>query len=485
MESVVLFTVDCLRADHVHAYGYERETTPHIDALASEGERYRHAYSNGPGTRWAFKSMFAGRHPLAIEGTGLPSSRGVTVAERCRRRGYRTAGFSYNGFLTSYFNYDRGFETYVDLSNWETDSETANPTGSRMRTVKKRIRSALPDGPIYDASKALYDRLLAHLQSRSVTFRVTDADVVDRAIQWLESVQESSEPFFLWIHLMDAHAPFRYFPEKLDAIDAPIEMDRHVWSPWDDFEEGANLPQRVTDAYDANVRNADEQIGRVCSRLDDATNVIVTADHGEEFGTHGAFHTVSPYETMARVPLVISGPSASAAERDAPVSHVDLPRTIAALTDSEAADDWCGRDVRAIDDSETRRVYVCYQGDAWGHDHQSQITAAVVEPPWKYVCTHESIDDVQRDERLLNFERDPDEYRDFADGYAETFDTLRRDWEAFVETVRERRIRAERPIWNSDDDLQRRVREETPDEDTEERAVAESVDENLSYLGYK
>lgn len=472
MNSVVLFTVDCLRADHVGCYGYDRDTTPNIDSIAREGTRYEYAYSNGPGTRFAFKSLCGGTLPLEMKGAGLPRTAGKTVAEMCADNGYRTAAFSYNPFLTTYFNYQRGFDRFDDLNNWDDDEGTTATAKTGLRRLKEGVKTALPRGPVYRVAKTVYERAIGTLQSRDITVRVTDDDVVDRALSWLSDAKDDSRPFFLWIHLMDAHAPFRYLPEHLEAIDAPQSYDRHVRSPWDEFEYGTELPQRVLDTYDANIRSADEAIGRVVDALDDHTTIAVTGDHGEEFGTHSTFHTVSVYESMARVPIIVHGPEFDADVSRTPVSHVDIPPTIADVTDGTPHDTWTGESLLTLAQGDRRQVLINYE-------KPDEIAGAVVDPPWKYRCVQQDIDAEPTDETLLNFERDPDEQTDYATANSEVFASLQSQWQGFLEDVNEYRLDSEHGVWDEEGNLNQRIATDGEDED-----ISESVTENLERLGY-
>lgn len=144
-ESIVLITIDCLRFDHVSAYGYDRPTTPNIDRLAERGTRFTRAFSNGPGTRFAFKALNAGTYPLRIRGSGLPARSGVTLAEHLSEQGYRTAGFVDNPFLTRYFNHHRGFSTFFDAKSWDEEMDASTDLLSQLNRFTSTVSEALPE----------------------------------------------------------------------------------------------------------------------------------------------------------------------------------------------------------------------------------------------------------------------------------------------------------------------------------------------------
>lgn len=114
MTSVVLLTVDCLRADHVGAYGYSRPTTPNIDKFVSEATKYTYAYSNCPGTRWAFQSLHTGVSTIRFNELGIPKNY-ESLSRHFKQAGYATGGFAVNGYVSRDFNYDAGFDTYYSV----------------------------------------------------------------------------------------------------------------------------------------------------------------------------------------------------------------------------------------------------------------------------------------------------------------------------------------------------------------------------------
>jgi arylsulfatase A-like enzyme len=111
---IVLLTVDCLRADHVGCYGYDRPTTPNIDAFAESATRFENSYSNCPGTRWAFQSLHTGVSTIRFDGLGIPGEY-ESLAELFQAAGYATGGFAVNGYVSRDYNYDAGFDTYYSV----------------------------------------------------------------------------------------------------------------------------------------------------------------------------------------------------------------------------------------------------------------------------------------------------------------------------------------------------------------------------------
>jgi arylsulfatase A-like enzyme len=368
--SIVLITVDCLRAGHLGCYGYDRNTTPRIDRFAARDDVtvYENAYACGPGTRWAFQAMFLGEHPLRFRGIGMPASHGTCAAETLRDLGYAGSAFVNNGFLTKEFHYDRGFAEFRDVEYW----------------TRKTGRKAL----LRKFCTLLRNRFLRGLSW--TLYHETDAFLVDEVLDLLHRREGEGAPFFLWVHLMDAHTPYVLAgnPEGSEVRDPHLveDVDRRIAS------------------YDAAVRSVDVQVGRLLAQLPETASVVLTADHGEEFGRHTRFHRSSLYEGFVRIPLLIRNRAFDGnARTQTPVTHLDLHRTLLGLGGAPA-DDAGGIDLSDRDAVATR-------GDEHpvflGFERDEGITVGLVEGDLKLIWrTYED-----RFE-LYDFRKDPDEAMD-------------------------------------------------------------------------
>jgi choline-sulfatase len=249
--SVLLITIDTLRADHLGCYGYRTAATPAIDALARRGVRFATAVAHVPLTGPSHASILTGRSPLGHgfrnnSGFALPA-RVRTAAEDFRQAGYRTAAFVSGFPLDRRFGLDRGFDTYDDH---------------------------LPRG--HDARRTPYVERPAEATT-------------DVALRWIQpGAGARPSPWFLWIHYYDPHAPY----------DPPPDLAaRYASSP-----------------YDGEIASVDRQIARVLRALETggaraSTIVLVTADHGESLGEHGeGTHGLFLYDATLRVPWVMAGP---------------------------------------------------------------------------------------------------------------------------------------------------------------------------------
>jgi arylsulfatase A-like enzyme/Tfp pilus assembly protein PilF len=250
LPSIVLITLDTIRADHLGCYGYSQIETPNIDRLAADGIRFANAYTQVPITLPAHVTLLTGTYPMFngvrdFTSAGLPGSV-PTLAEVLRRQGYRTAAFVSSFVLNSMWGLDRGFELYDDQ---------------------------VPLDPTRRKDLFLLER--------------SGDQTVDRLLGWLN--QNSANPFFVWLHLYDAHSPY-YSPDPFRS--------RYAGRP-----------------YDAAIAFEDEQVGRVIARLQALnlyhnTLVVLASDHGESLGEHGeSEHGFFVYNATLRVPLIVKAPA--------------------------------------------------------------------------------------------------------------------------------------------------------------------------------
>ena len=313
--NVVLILIDTLRADRTSAYGYERDTTPHLAELAERGTLFSEAHSTASWTWPSTASLFTGMYPqehgvLDAQSSFLQETLD-TLAEALQREGFTTAAWSASPLIVPDKNFDQGFETF--------------------------------DGP-KDGS----------LRSSGV--------VMPPALEWLSAVGDNR--FFLYLHILDPHLPPEPLPEgrRRFAAEVPSDFDprsigplswelRHVDGLSDSGEpepERLVSPEKrrwINDLYDACVWSADHWVGELLARLDaldlgDRTIVVVTSDHGEELFDHGLLsHAHTLYRELTRVPLVFAGPGIPRGQRiDRPLSSADVAPTLARLAGARLRD---------------------------------------------------------------------------------------------------------------------------------------------------
>lgn len=320
--NVLLIVLDTLRADRVGAYGGSG-LTPAIDALAGDGVLFERAHAQSSYTLPTHVSLFTGLFPRThgVEdfdqriGPGTPLLTTLLAAA-----GYHTAAFNGGGLVSHTFGFDRGFDRYCEV----------DPLGGRYAT------GALPGGRVFPDGRT---------------------GSLDDALRFLD--EAGDEPWFLFLHTYMAHS---YLPEEalarrfgVDPAAVDASSAGRFTASWI-LENG--MPEaerrRMAALYDATVVAADRMVGDVLDRLDelglrDETLVILTADHGEELFDHGGGgHSLTLYEEVTRVPLVLRGPGLPAARRVAArARQVDVLPTVLELLGRPAPERLQGRSLLA------------------------------------------------------------------------------------------------------------------------------------------
>lgn len=370
--SLILVTVDCLRADHVGWLGYNRPTTPFLDSVAASSVVFSNAIVAGTPTYYSFPAIMASRPPLALGRDVVGIAPGEpTIASTLKQKGYATAAFvAANPYLSRRFGYDFGFDFFEDFSGEAMQEPSAAPyitTKSKRGAGVNRWLAQLShkagwSGRIYDELYFQYCQRLARSPDSIENLRpFPTADVViSQACAWL--ADKSAKPFFLWLHFMDAHAP--YYPSQgawkvMGHPSLNANRARYLNAYWNRSDLSTNrLRQRrheIIELYDAGVRWVDTQLALLAQSLRklgawDRSVIAVTADHGEEFLEHGGrYHSPAQLgEEIVRVPLLIhQGNSPTQARLEAPFSLLHLGSTLLDACGIKAPDSFRGRSVWA------------------------------------------------------------------------------------------------------------------------------------------
>lgn len=324
--NVLLLILDTVRAANLSLYGYVRPTTPQLSRLASRGVVFDHALSTASWTVPSHASIFTGRWAaeLSTDWRSPLDSRDPTLAEVFDTRGYRTAGFVANFWRASRESgLARGFDHYEDDRLTLGDIVFASSLGQYV-TTNRGLRRLLHWNGVLGRKTA----------------SVVRQDVED----WIQ--KNDDRPFFVFANFFDAHDPYSPAP----PFDTLFTGHLLSWGERDVFRDPARMLrpdiQRNEEAmYDGAIASIDAEIGRLLTDLDRQgklrnTIVVITADHGEEFGEHGVpDHGNSLYLRSVHVPLVIAAPRGVAAGTRVAqwVSLRDLPATILDLAGAPAA----------------------------------------------------------------------------------------------------------------------------------------------------
>ena len=430
---VVVVVVDSLRADHLGAYGYDRPTSPRIDAFAADAVRFADPTSPAPWTLPSLATLMTSLYP-SVHGAHSPSDLGdmtwyfqprefrafsalhesrLTLAEVLRDAGFATWGAVQGSYPTGVFGMSQGFETF---------RENATP---------------------------------------GVRFDLEDA------FAWLDA--KEPKRFLIYLHVMEVHAPYtpieirprahrKLDPERMPYYREAVAEERLRFLQWD-FDPGYHGPtdgsrenlrasarpgarvrardvQHLVALYDRGIAYVDHWMGELIDglrerELYDETIVVLTSDHGEEFFEHGRLeHSFSYYEEMLKVPLIVRVPGVrQGVVVDQTVGLVDVLPTLL---------DWL--EIPEPDGLQGRSLRPWFGGDkapGWEYVGEASFRngdLALLGPGWKYIRSGGG------SEELYDLVADPDESTNRC---AEQRADCERHRARLAERVAEHRVRAE------------------------------------------
>lgn len=292
--SIVVITIDTLRADHLGSYGYFRDTSPNIDRVAAQGVLFTNAVTTMATTLPAHLSLWTSMYPVQTgvtkNGSKLAKKQkaeqsALLFAQILQEIGYTTAAFVSATPVKEYTGIGLGFDVFD-----EPDPKRGGRSGQADATT-------------------------------------------DQVLQWLES--KPQKPFFSWIHYFDPHQPYRP-PAPYDTrFSVSEELIRFLEAKHYPYPEDERV-LRVNNLYDGEIQFVDSQIGRLLAALErlglyDALTLVILSDHGEGLGQHGRIGHGEIFNEQLFVPLIIKFPHGSGRNGrvvDDIVSLVDVVPTL-------------------------------------------------------------------------------------------------------------------------------------------------------------
>jgi arylsulfatase len=403
-KDVFLLTVDALGASHVGSLGYDRETTPRLDALADRGIECRTCIAQSSHTRESMPSLFYSAYPFQLGEVGpVPDDRPTVVTE-LSDAGYATAGFHSNPYLSRAYDFDRGFEAFDDA----------------LPLAENRLMTFL-------------HRVVNHFRLQPYT---RGEDLTRQGLSWIDNTTADSR--FLWLHYMDPHGPYQP-PARFQRLFRDETVGRRrakrLWRRTVDEPETITDDERETlvDLYDAEIRYVDEAVGTFVDGLADrglldSSLVVLAADHGDAFGEHGVYgHPRQLYEDLVHVPLILAGPDLPSTRLDRPVENTDIAPTLVEAVGRDPAPAFRGTPVQrrietttadtavsTHDATEVDTAAVAFT-EAHGEGEEADISRfAVRTRQYKYQLELRGPDELLRD-ALYDLAEDPDEQTDIRD----------------------------------------------------------------------
>jgi len=330
--NVILITLDTVRADHLSAYGYPRDTTPNLVKLAAQATLYRRAIASSDMTLATHASLFTGKYPswhgahhTPSAGNGAPlSEKATTLAEMLAAEGYLTLGLVANhGFLSDAFGFAQGFH-YYDQRLPVTLLGSGTPPQHLLRSGLRRQLA----------------RFVSPQQSDVSSRRAQEMN--NEVFAVLHKARQTDAPFFLFVNYMEAHWPY-VPPPPFDTLFPG--RDPHFTTArqgrlWHEIMTGKGkmsepLRQHLVSQYDGAIASLDFHLGKLFAWLKEQglfedSLIIITSDHGEAFGDRELmFHGVSVYQDQVHIPLIIKYPRSHERQViEAPVSVVDVLPTV-------------------------------------------------------------------------------------------------------------------------------------------------------------
>ncbi len=395
--NVILVSIDTLRADHLGCYGYSRDTSPTIDAIARTGVRFDAAFSQRGLTFPSIASILTSKYPYTHGVVGMfeavLSEEHETLAAVMKENGHRTVAFNAHLAFTEKTGFHRGFDEF---------------------------------------------RL----------FHSDDEPGMFAAIaEWLEV--EGDRPFFLWVHSFGPHSPYQPPGPWLTRFTDPDYTGPYdgAQKPLYEVSRKGELSEadrdQIVALYDGKIAWVDHLLAGLVEALDtlglrERTLLVVTSDHGEELFDHFLYfsHEASVYDSVLRIPLILSLPGVLPAGKaeDAVVQSIDLMPTVLDLLGLEPREGAQGRSLLPVlagrDDG--RRAY-----GSIDHDKEPLSILTVRSPRWRYVYNPDRYVPGWNlrfaEEELYDLRSDPGQQRNVVDEHpavaAELRDDVRR-WAA-------------------------------------------------------
>jgi len=341
--NIVLIVLDTLRADRMSCYGYERQTTPFVDAFAEDATLFERAVVPGQWTVPSHASLFTGEYPTTHMTTQIYDTLSedmVTLAELLSGGGYKTVGFCNNPLLGVVDNeLDRGFDEFYNyggaVPNYPEIARSRPKVFGRLMErytrLMRRIIAPLQNRLAHNnllLSIAMHP-LIVPLWQNSINFKGNTKRSLRDVVGYLRAHRnaEDGRPLFTFVNLMETHLPYRPAARFIQQFAPYYEDDDEAQSFMRDYNMehyrwmiplteplGALEDRILNDLYDAEVAYQDRLLRRLLKDLSkpevrDNTMVIVTSDHGEGLNNHSFVgHSLVAYDDLVRVPLMIRYP---------------------------------------------------------------------------------------------------------------------------------------------------------------------------------
>ncbi len=396
--NVLFILIDTLRADRLHSYGYERETSPTLDRIASRGVQFSRHLAQSSWTKCSMASLWTGLNPSRAGVTRFDhrlADEAVMPAEIMKEAGFRTVGLYRNGWVEGYFGFGQGFDVYV-----KTHGQPAP-------------QSVIRENP-------------------TIQSRATDVSLLPSVDEFLRAYGD--ERWFLYVHLMDLH--------------------EYLYD-----EDSAKFGTHYTDVYDNSILRVNyilkEMLGRM-RRAGHLENTIIAigSDHGEAFSERGIEgHARKVFKETTEVPFILSFPFRLEPGLDLRnrTANIDIWPTLLDLLGLPAMPDTDGRSrkpeilagLRGEPLPDSGEIAIAHLDQHWGQRDKSPApTVSIAKDDFRYVMHPDDLPETYvTEDQLFDASTDRQELQDVIEAEPEIAKMLRDEIDRYLE---------EEPPWGSD-----------------------------------
>jgi len=434
--NIILLTNDCWRADCLGVYNNIGESpSPNLDRFCEQSALFEQAITCGGWTRPAMMALFSSLYASHHNGGSLKqiSPDVKTISELLQEAGYHTAGFTANLVCGSSAGFQRGFDHFSDDRSQQTIARLWN----RLSKIRGFNRVASPFMRL-----PLTYRLF---QLLGLKFRLPEAtpsarEITDRALAWLSDAQT---PFFLWVHYIDLHWPYRLsrrqdHPKDLAQAWKDRRTYRQVMRSKGAYDPGEETGKRWWTLYREEMLSVDENMQRIFEAVQqkgfwDQTAIALTGDHGEEFYERGTWaHSWNQlFDEGIQVPFILRQPGQTQAQRvHQQVSHLEITPTLLDLASVAIPETMLGRSLldllNANKSSENSPIRPYALTEMLGHRNSFLYRMALRSENKRYIYNFEQA----KDKQLYQRRQDPAEKHNVYDNHspdARQFDHMRLD----------------------------------------------------------
>lgn len=328
--NIIMVLIDAQRARDLSLYGYEKETDPEIKKIASESIVFDNAFSTSGASDVALTSIFSGQYPTTSGFLHQTPRTEKIELERLRKNKFwfpiylQKIGYKTISITPQFMWFKKGFDY----------CKPKEPLGASKYLISPPIKKLMLSLPSW-----LYSFGKKMTKVRASPIFVPAKDIITSTIN---RINETEQPFFMHVHLLDVHCPYGSVEVKringettirkvLEKVENKTQKE-YIKKRFSDM--GTNSMEQTIQKLDDSIRFVDEQIGRLVSYLKkenlwDNTILIIMADHGENFGEHGNYFCRGGlYDSSIHIPLIMHLPGLNARRINSMVSNIDVPATI-------------------------------------------------------------------------------------------------------------------------------------------------------------